>query len=190
MPSRQRMLNSSSYRTFDRAQFDLLFKSHFQYLCNFSNQYVEDFEAAQDITQKAFITLWEKRSDIDPKLSIKSYLFTIVKNRSLNYIRDNQKFRSKVLDIDCGDIEIGVEEAHFAEEELRQQIEQALATLPEKCRKVFEMSRFQDKKYKEIAAELEIAQKTVEAHMSKAIKTLREYLKHFLLILISFILYS
>ncbi|MEM7370573.1 MAG: RNA polymerase sigma-70 factor [Bacteroidota bacterium] len=183
------MSKPTSHTIFDQATFEALFKSHFPYLCNFANQYVEDFEAAQDITQKAFITLWEKRSEIDPTLSTKAYLFTIVKNRSLNYIRDNNKYRSKILDIDCGDIEIGKEEDYFAEKELKQKIREALNTLPEKCRKVFEMSRYEEKKYKEIAEELGIAQKTVEAHMSKAIKTLREYLTHYLLILIGWLMF-
>ena len=178
------MPDSPTYKTFDKSQFETLFKLHFQYLCNFARRYVEDMDTAQEITQKVFITLWEKRDEIDPKLSVKAYLFRSVKNRCLNYIRDNKKYRSQILDIDCGDFDVSVEEEHFAEEELKKEIENALDTLPEKCRMVFEMSRNQGMKYKEIAEELDIAQKTVEAHMCKAIKTLREYLKGFLLILI------
>lgn len=160
----------------DKQQFEALFKSHFAHLCNFARQFVLDEEVAQDIVQKVFISLWEKREDIDPKLSIKSYLFTSVRNKCLNHIRDEKKYRSQVLDLDHADFEIAVEEDHFGEEELKQKIEAALASLPPKCRQVFEMSRFQQMKYKEIAEELELSQKTVEAHMSKAMKILREVL--------------
>ena len=175
---------------FDESQFEALFKSHFQYLCSFAQQYVGDGDTAQEITQKVFITLWEKRETLNPKMSIKSYLFTSVKNRCLNYIRDNKKYRSKILDLDCGDLDFSVEEELLVEEELKQKIEAALSTLPEKCRRVFEMSRYQGLKYKEIAEELGIAQKTVEAHMSKAMKILREYLKHYLMIILVLIYYA
>ena len=174
------MATEPSHTAFDKVQFEQLFKSHFAFLCNFAGQYVEDRDTAQDICQKVFIRLWEKREEMDPKQSIKSYLFTSVKNRCLNHIRDQQKYRSKVLDLDCGDIDFAQEDTDaLATEELKQRIEAALAKLPDKCRLVFEMSRYQQKKYKEIAEELDIAQKTVEAHMSKAIKTLRTELKDY-----------
>ena len=167
----------------DRTAFEQLFKSHFAYLCNFAKQYVQDQDVAQEICQQVFIRLWEKRADIDPKLSIQSYLFTAVKNRCLNYLRDNKKYRSRVLDLDCGDLDFSREDEDlFAEAELKRRIEEALAQLPEKCRLVFEMSRYRNMKYQEIAEELDISAKTVEAHMSKALKTLRKALSDYGLI--------
>lgn len=178
------MSDKPLHTVFDKAAFESVFRSHFQYLCNYAKQYVREEETARDITQKVFITLWEKRLEIDPQMSVKSWLFTSVRNRCLNYIRDHKKYQSEVLDLDCGDFDLSVEDHHFVEEELGAKIQVALATLPEKCRQVFEMSRFDEKKYKEIAVELDISPKTVEAHMSKAIKTLREYLRDYLVILI------
>lgn len=172
------MTENKPHQPFDKKQFEQLFKSHFNYLCNFAKQYVNDADTAQDICQKVFIALWEKRDNLDSSPSVKSYLFTAVKNRCLNYIRDNKKYRSKVLDLDCGDFDlVEKEEDLFGENELKSKIGAALNTLPEKCRMVFEMSRFQNMKYREIAEELNISQKTVEAHMSKAMKMLREALK-------------
>jgi RNA polymerase sigma-70 factor (ECF subfamily) len=171
-----------SHKSLDRKQFETLFNLHFQFLCNYARQYVEDMDTAQEITQKVFIALWEKREEIDLQKSVKAYLFRSVRNRCLNYLRDHKKYQSRLLDLDCGDFEFPFEEDHFAVEDLKSKIDAALETLPEKCRRVFEMSRYQDLKYKDIAQELDISQKTVEAHMSKALKTLREYLKHFLLI--------
>ena len=172
----------------DRSQFEQLFKSHFAHLCNFARQYVHDHDVAQDICQKVFIRLWEKRVDMDPDKSIKSYLFTAVKNRCLNYIRDHKKYRSKLLDVDCGDIEVAFEDDdHFAAEELETKINTVLANLPEKCRMVFEMSRNKELKYREIADQLNISQKTVEAHMTKAMKAFRSALKDYLTLILLWI---
>lgn len=172
------------HRSLDKVQFEKLFKRHFEHLCHFAQQYVADADAAQDICQKVFIALWQKREDIDPQLAVKSYLFTAVKNRCLNHIRDQKKYRSTVLDVDCGDIEWAVEEDHFAMTELQEKVSAALNQLPEKCRMVFEMSRYREMTYREIAAELDISQKTVEAHMSKAIKELRVHLQDYLLVML------
>lgn len=172
----------------DQATFEDLFKSNFAYLCNFAKQYVEDGDTAQDLCQKVFIQLWEKRATLDSNQNLKSYLFTAVKNSCLNYIRDHKKYRSKILDLDCGDIEFSEQAVdRLATNDLQAVIEEALNQLPEKCRKVFEMSRFQEMKYKEIAEELDISQKTVEAHMSKALKLLRAHLKENWLLMLIFI---
>jgi len=171
------------HKSLDKNAFEQLFKSHFVHLCNFATQYVSDLDTARDITQKVFIQLWEKREQIDTKQSIRSYLFTAVKNRSLNHIRDHKKYRSRVLDIDIHDIDISFEEDQIAVSELQHKIEKALDNLPEKCRQVFEMSRYENKKYQEIATELDISKKTVEAHMSRALRSLREDLKDHLLTL-------
>lgn len=163
----------------DRSLFEQLFKKHFAHLCNFAQQYVGDADTAQDLTQKVFIRLWEKREKIDPQQAIQSYLFTSVRNRCLNHIRDHKKYRSQILDLDASDFEVVVQEDGLALEELQEKIAAALQELPEKCRQVFEMSRFREMKYKDIAEELDISQKTVEAHMSKALKSLRESLQEY-----------
>ncbi|MFK7808116.1 MAG: RNA polymerase sigma-70 factor [Saprospiraceae bacterium] len=168
----------------DKAAFEKLFKSHFAHLCNFAGQYVADRDAARDICQKVFILLWENREKIDTNQNVRSYLFTAVKNRCLNYIRDQKKYRSHVLDIDIQDIDQSFEEDQFAVEDLQNKIDKALDALPEKCRQVFEMSRYEEKKYQEIADELSISKKTVEAHMSRALRSLREDLKDYLFVLL------
>ncbi|MCB0640887.1 MAG: RNA polymerase sigma-70 factor [Phaeodactylibacter sp.] len=174
------MPNRPPHSILDRPAFEQLFKSHFAYLCNFANQYVQDQDAAQEICQKVFIRLWEKREEMDPQQSIQSYLFTAVKNRCLNHLRDTKKYRSRILDLDCGDLDFSRDDQDLlAAEELQQRIEAALAALPDKCRQVFEMSRYRNMKYQEIAEELAISPKTVEAHMSKALKTLREALSDY-----------
>lgn len=164
----------------EKPQFEQLFREHFVHLANFARQYVADEDSAKDITQKVFISLWENRDKIDTEKSVPSYLFTAVKNRCLNHIRDHKKYRSSILDLECNDFELSVEPDEGELPELEHKISRALDSLPEKCRIVFEMSRYHDKKYREIAEELEISQKTVEAHMSKAIKALRVHLQDYL----------
>ena len=184
------MSKSSPHTILDKPLFEQLFKTHFVHLCNFANQFVSDTDSAKDITQKVFINLWENREKIDPQKAIQSYLFTSVRNRCLNFIRDQKKYRSRILDLDVVDHEFTFDNMDNGISELQTKVAEALNALPEKCRLVFEMSRYQNMKYKEIAEELEVSVKTVEAHMSKALKTLREHLKdfvHFLLVLFGFI---
>ncbi len=172
------------HTSFDLAAFEQLFKSQFVPVCRFATQYVHDMDTARDIAQKVFIHLWENREKVDPGQSVKSYLFTAVKNRCLNHIRDQKKYRSRILDVDIHDIDLAFEEDQLALEELQRKVAKALARLPEKCRQVFELSRYQHKKYQDIADTLGISVKTVEAHMSRALKGLREDLKDYLYILI------
>lgn len=164
----------------DKAHFERLFRTEISRLHNFAKQYVQDSDTAMDICQQVFITLWEKREQIDMAKAVRTYLYTSVRNRCLNHIRDHKKFRSKVLDLDCGNIDIeGFTEIEQDTAELETKIDDALTLLPEKCRQVFEMSRFREMKYREIAEELDISQKTVEAHMSKAMRILREALQEY-----------
>ena len=181
------MSNPASHSSLDQATFEQLFKTHFVHLCNFAYQYTKDTDAAKDITQKVFIHLWEHRAEMDPQKALKSYLFTAVRNRSLNYIRDNKKYRSKLLDVEIEDLDLTFEEDDLALEELNQRVKEALDALPEKARKVFEMSRFQHMKYKEIAEELDLSVKTVEAHMSRALRGLKESLKDYYFLILLFL---
>ncbi len=168
----------------DKATFEVLFKSNFVHLCNFALQFVGDMDTARDITQKIFIHLWENRAQMNPDKAIRSYLFTSVKNRCLNHIRDQKKYRSRILDVDIHEVDIAFEEDQLAVDELQTRIDLALSRLPEKCRQVFELSRFEQKKYQEIADKLDISKKTVEAHMSRALRSLREDLGDYLYLLL------
>ena len=177
------MSKSAANNILNKDLFEQLFKAHFAHLCNFANQYVQDLDSAKDITQKVFVNLWERREKIDPKKPIVSYLFNAVRNRCLNHIRDQKKYRSRILDLDVIDLEISFENKDSDLSELQEKISESLNKLPEKRRLVFEMSRFKNMKYKEIAEELDLSVKTVEAHMSKALKSLRKQLKDYIYLL-------
>ncbi len=170
----------------DRKQFEQIFNEYFSQLINFSKFYVKDTDSAKEIVQNVFINLWQKKESIDSNKSIKSYLFTSVKNRSLNYIRDNKKYKSEYLDIEIEKHNTFFEVDILTSNELQEKISKSINSLPEKCRIVFEMSRFEELKYQEIADKLQISIKTVENQMSKALKVLRADLKEYLPILILF----
>ena len=172
-----------SYNKLDKQLFEQLFKEFFSPLCRFAYGYLNDQDASQEIVQDVFINLWQKKETITSDKSVKSYLYTSVKNRCLNYIRDRKKFRSQYLDVDI-ELEIPVqEEDMFSESETQDKINAALDKLPEKCRQVFELSRFEEMKYKEIAVKMNISIKTVEVQISKALKILREELKDLIVII-------
>jgi RNA polymerase sigma-70 factor (ECF subfamily) len=162
-------------------KFERLFKELFSPLCGFSMKYIHDLDDAKNLVHEVFVSVWEKFESFPEGTSHKSYLYTAVKNKSLNFIRDKKKHI--VLD-EMNSEEPMEENLTMETAELEKEIELALDTLPEKCREVFELNRQEGLKYAEIAHKLNISIKTVEAQMSKALAILREHLKDFMIILI------
>ncbi len=171
-----------------KQDFESLFREYFKPLAAFAKKYLNDIDLAKEIVHEAFLKLWEKRTEVDTNKSVKSYLYTTVYNRSLNYIRDNKKFdrtegKTELLERS----ENWDQNNHMVAAEIEAKITQTLDSLPEKCRQIFVMSRYEELKYKEIAEKLDISIKTVETQMSKALKVLRknlaEYITVFLIVI-------
>jgi len=160
--------------------FETLFKTHFEPLCHFSMKFTSgNLDDAKEIVHKVFIKVWEKYDSFPEDMNFKSYLYTSVNNHGLNFIRDHKKF----VDIeDTYDLHARQED-HLETQELETAIEIGLNLLPEKCREVFEYSRFEGLKYAAIGEKMNISIKTVEAQMSKALRILREHLSDFLVLL-------
>ncbi|MEI6172170.1 MAG: RNA polymerase sigma-70 factor [Bacteroidota bacterium] len=159
----------------------MLFRSHFKGLCVFAVGYVKDEEAAKEIVQDTFVSLWEKRLTIDLSRPVKSYLSTSVRNKCLNYLRDHKKFSRDLLENENLLDEMTVDQPDtMVESELRDRIARAMDELPEKCREIFHMSRHRNMKYLEIADKLQISVKTVETQMSKALQHMRIRLSEYL----------
>jgi RNA polymerase sigma-70 factor (ECF subfamily) len=164
---------------------ETLFRDHFTGLCQFAVGYVKDDEAAKEIVQDAFVNLWEKRHTIDLSKPVKSYLSTTVRNKCLNYLRDHKKFSSDLLALENLSHEVIYDQPDkLVESDLRHQISRAIEDLPEKCREIFQLSRYQHMKYQQIADELQISVKTVETQMSKALQHMRLRLSEYLPILL------
>lgn len=174
----------------DKRSFEKLFKQFFAPLSYYANKYVPDIDTAKEIVHDVFINFWEKREKVDLSKSVKSYLYTSVHNRCLNYIRDNKKFdRSEFVLENTMDNTNWDDSDVLIEAEIKAKINATLQKLPEKCREIFVMSRFEGLKYNEIADKLGISIKTVETQMSKALKMFRQNLQEYMLILIFIYMY-
>lgn len=173
-----------------KRKFESLFREHFVALCYFADKYTTDSDTSKEIVHNVFLKIWEKRDDFDFEKPAKSYLFTAVHNRCLNNIRDNKKFVTKGDDSSLLEVSTGSYEDTMETAELENRIKEAVNTLPEKCKEIFILSRFEELKYGEIAKKLDISVKTVEGQMSKALKILRAQLKDYLMILLLFLFHK
>jgi RNA polymerase sigma-70 factor (ECF subfamily) len=170
-----------TFQNLDEHAFQSLFKDHFTGLCQFASGYLKDSEAAKEIVQDVFVSLWLKRDTIDSSKPVKSYLSTSVRNRCINYLRDHKKFSSDLLALENLSNETMYEQPDtLVESDLVEQIDRAIEELPEKCRQVFKLSRHQNLKYQQIADQLQISVKTVETQMSKALQHMRHRLAEYL----------
>lgn len=150
----------------------------------YAKEFTEDMDTAEEIVQGFFVKFWTEREQIHIILSVKAYLVKSVRNKCLDFLKHR-----KIMDKYNKEIQKELpDEADEGEEvimtyELKEKIEKSINALPENCKEIFKKSRDEGKKYKEIAGELGISVKTVEAQIGKALKKLREELKDFLVIL-------
>lgn len=153
--------------------FQHLFETYFVSLCRFVRIYVSQENIAEEIVLDLFTSVWEKRQTLSIQLMFKAYLFQSVRNRALNYIRDNERFVP--LD-DFVAFEYSENDYAFDVRELERLIEEAVCSLSDKNREVFRMSREYHLTNKEIASQLNISVKAVESHITKALKYIKKYL--------------
>lgn len=160
-----------------------LFHTCYEKLHRYAYTLLRDSEEANDVVQHVFASLWEKRDTVAFGEDIKGYLYRSVYNGCMNNIRRDNA-RDRYISYKSGNNDAftqgGTEHPTLAKE-LEKHILQATGALPEQCRIIFLKSREEGKKYTEIAAELEISVKTVEAQMSKALRLMREKLADYLL---------
>lgn len=158
--------------------FEQVFNGYYQQLASFSYTYVQSHEVAEDIVQEMFSNIWTKVDKIDIRTNIKSYLYGATRNACLNYLK-HQKIERKY---EAQEMQKPTyNDVDFLElDELEKEIEVALNKMPERCREIFVMSRYEEKRYKEIAEELDLSIKTVENQMGKALKVMRSSLARYL----------
>lgn len=164
-------------------KFEELFRGLFKPLCGFAMKFTGDSDAAKNLVHEVFIQVWEKFDALPENTNYKSYCYTAVRNKCLNYIRDKKKF---VMLENVPENQLTEINSTMETFELEQKIEAAIASLPEKCRMVFELNRIEGLKYAQIAERMNISIKTVEAQMSKALGVMKEHLSEFLTIIFIF----
>lgn len=170
------------------AAFEDLYKSSFRELKIYAYTLLNDEVMAEEVVQQVFYKVWEKREQLTFDTSAKAYLYKSVYHHCLNlkkhhkvkqeYVVHTIRTGTEVQTGDAGDI---------TRKEMGQLIQNAINSLPEQCRLIFQMSRFEELKYREIADRLHISVKTVEAQMGKALKQLRSLLGDYLTITLAFI---
>jgi len=169
----------------DEQVFETIFRTYYERLCNYANTILNDMDEAEEMVQGAFLTVWEKHDTLEIHTSVKSYLYRAVHNSCLNRVKhykvrktygDSVKNQTELLHDDASQDLVG--------RELDGIVANAIDSLPDQCKLVFKLSRFENLTYAEIAEQLGISVKTVENHMVKALKVLREKLKDYLPVLI------
>ncbi|WP_029901921.1 RNA polymerase sigma-70 factor [Prevotella sp. 10(H)] len=163
----------------NKEAFDLLFVKYYPSLCSYAGQFVS-FEDSEEIVQDIMLWVWKDREDNPINYSLKQYLYKMVKNRCLNLI-ERDKVKEKVNSALYNEMtDVFNDPDFYIMDELVTKIEEALSQLPETYRVAFEKNRFEEKTYKEIAAELNISPKTVDYRIQQSLKILRIKLKDYL----------
>ncbi len=158
-----------------------LFKVRFQRLyprlCRIAYGYVSNMDDAEDIVQELFINVWNKRKDALTEEEFTAYMTTSIKNCCISFLRKKQGNFVSIEDYTS--VAIDRPDEHYEEAEEAKSTENllqvALASLPPKCKHVFLMAKLHGLKYREIAEQLNLSEKTIENQMSRAIKILRTF---------------
>lgn len=174
--SEQQLL--SALRFGNEAALRQIFDRHYPLLLTDIHRLIPDEGVCQDLAQELFVDLWNKRENLDIHTSLRAYLRRAAVNKTLNYIKARR--RSVFDDVDdwqhLADTSASDQEQRNLRETLEDALYAAIDTLPEKCRLVFNLSRFEQRSHREIAEQLGISVKTIENQITKAMKTLREAL--------------
>lgn len=171
------------------ADFDRIYTIYFPKLVRFSKAYLLFQEDAENLVQDIFLKLWENYDQISFNGNFNAYLFTIVKNRCIDFLRKeyNTNARSCSLsEVECNELEFKLyslqqfDENNFSLAEIENIIRQAVDSLPPRCREIFWLSRMEGLKHKEIAERLDVSVNTVEGQMTIALRKLKVALKDYL----------
>lgn len=174
--SEQQLL--SALRFGNEAALRQIFDRHYPLLLSDIYRLIPDESTCQDLAQELFVDLWNKRESLDIHTSLRAYLRRAAVNKSLNYIKASRKFQFEDSE-DLGHLpDTSTQDASKREKQdtLEDALHAAIDTLPEKCRIVFNLSRFEQLSHREIAEKLGISVKTIENQITKAMKMLRDAL--------------
>lgn len=167
-------------RSGDRSAMRSIFDQQYEPVCKAIFRFVQDPGLTEDLAQEVFVRFWEKRENIQVDSNLPAYLRRMAVNEALAYLRKKTRYLADELPVQLPGQQVAAADEQLATEELSQRIAAAINTLPPRCRAVFQLSRFEEKTYQEIADTLDISIKTVENQMGKALRILREKLGDYL----------
>ena len=166
----------------DAKAFEILFRTYYKDLCGYALNYLPCLDIAEGLVQDLFVTIWEKRKSIAIHTSFKSYLYRAVRNRCINYHRKAKLENIANIDeISDETLRTSSFLGEIEENELREALESAIKTLPDRRRQVFILHRQEGLTYPEIAEVLDISVNTVETQMMRALRSIRSQLSRLLL---------
>lgn len=184
----------------DEQAFKYIYDHHYVLLCRFANRILEDRARAEEIVDDAIFYLWEHRKEIEITYSLRAYLTRAVRNRCLNELnslihREELRFSSFLLPENQDFLDtLFADDSHplgqLLEQELEEELARCIEELPAECRKVFKKSRFEGKKYEEIATELGISVNTVKYHIKNSLSFLQSRLSKYLEMLVLYIFFG
>ncbi len=173
--------------------FELIFRRYYVRLCGFANKFIGNTAESEEIVQEAFLNIWKKKDQITLNDNIRPYLFKSVQNLCFNLLEHKKVEDSYYLVIE--EVYKNQTEDYQTYEsvlynELQTKVDEAISSLPARCKEIFHLSRNEGLKYHEIAQKLNISVKTVETQMSRALQSLRKELSDFLVTIIITLLIS
>ena len=181
----------------NESAFRRIYDRHYVPLCRFADLFLHDASLSEEVVDDAIFYLWEHRSEVEITYSLRAYLMKSVRNRCLNELnslahREELQFSSFSLPenvefLDTLFIEKDHPLGYLLEQELEEELERSIEALPEECRVVFKKSRFEQKKYEEIARELNISVNTVKYHIKNALAFLQKRMAGYLKLLVWYI---
>jgi len=157
--------------------FKQVFISHYESLCRYAYTILKNAEEAEDVVQSMFVKIWEKREGLEVKHTIRAYLFKAVYHQCINLLEHRTVKLKHQVQL-THEMHAETQRPVAFQDELEENIVAAIKTLPDQCRIIFMMSRYDELRYAEIASHLNISVNTVENQISKALKILRVKLKH------------
>jgi RNA polymerase sigma-70 factor (ECF subfamily) len=159
----------------DAHALKILFERHFTFLCYFASRFVKSAHLAEEAVSDVFLNIWLMRGRIEIKTNFKTYLYTAVRNQSLNSIKKNNKHFEDLAVVDKENKTSDMNADKFIQyEELKEDIDLLLRQLPKKRQIIFRMNRLDGLSYKEIAEILSISVNTVQNQMVEAVKFLSQ----------------
>lgn len=169
--------------------FDRIYVLYYARLRRFAKSYVLSDADAENVVQDVFVSLWTRSGVIILRSGLDNYMFSLVKNRCIDFLRHKVVVESSRMDLAMKLESLEYIDEHISNDiDIEKVVKEAVRKLPERCREVFLKSRSEGKKYKEIAEDLGISENTVETQMSIAFRRLREELRKYLPVIAFFMI--
>ncbi|MBD2757057.1 RNA polymerase sigma factor [Spirosoma validum] len=177
-------------RTGDEAAFREIYQRYWKKLYSVTRRKIDSLDVVEELIQDIFLKLWERRNELRIE-RLDAYLFTAVRYATINHIKSTL-IHEKYADYAYAHLPeaSSTTEEQMDLDELIEAVEKQLSDLPEKTRQIFRLNRLEYHSVKEISSHLKVPERTVEYHLSQAIKALRTYLRDYLLPSLLFLFYA